>query len=65
MLGHEKLAALRTILMNYIVIRQTILVRLIVALLCLAFLLGVLLMLVSIIGQQAGIMLIAPPYYFT
>jgi len=52
--------------MNTIVIRQTVVVSILVALLCLAFLLGVLLILSSFTGAlhtQNGIMLIAPPYY--
>ncbi len=51
--------------MNTIAIRQTVVVSILVALLCLAFLLGVLLVLSSFTGaphSQAGIMLIAPPY---
>jgi hypothetical protein len=52
--------------MNTIVFRQTAVVNILVALLCLAFLLGFLLILSSFIGaphSQAGIMLIAPLYY--
>ena len=51
--------------MNNIVVRQAVLVSIPVALLCLALLLGVLLILSSFTGaphSQTGIMLIAPPY---
>jgi hypothetical protein len=51
--------------MNNIVVRQTVVVSIPVALLCLALLLGVLLILSSFTGaphSQTGIMLTAPPY---
>jgi hypothetical protein len=51
--------------MNNIVVRQIVVVSIPVALLCLALLLGVLLILSSFTGaphSQTGIMLIAPPY---
>jgi hypothetical protein len=50
--------------MKTIVIRQTVVVSILVALLCLAFLLGVLQILSSFTGphSQTGIMLIAPLY---
>jgi hypothetical protein len=52
--------------MNSIVVRQTAVVNILVALLCFAFLLGFLLFLSSLTGaahSQSGIMLIAPLYY--
>jgi|GraSoi_2013_60cm_1033757.scaffolds.fasta_scaffold75434_2 hypothetical protein len=51
--------------MNNIMVRQTAVVSILVALLCLALLLGVLLILSSFTGaphSQTGIMIIAPPY---
>ena len=51
--------------MNNIMVRQTAVVSILVALLCLALLLGVLLILSSFTGaphSPTGIMLIAPPY---
>jgi len=52
--------------MNNLVIQQTVVVRLLIALLCLTFLLGVLLTIDSITGShpsQTGNMLIAPSYH--
>ena len=54
--------------MNRIVIRQAVVVSILGALLCVALLLGVLLLLASIAGthsSQSGIMLIASPSHLT